>query len=434
MRGNLRVTYGMLFILLVGFSLRVIVLNQGLGLPIVRDEIAYFKLAHSLQQDLLHYTELFRPPLYPAFLAIIFRFSGDTRFAAGIAQTLLDTCNIALLFAITQRLFKKSRVSLLAAFLYAIYPEAIELTRSLFSEILFLFLSSWGIYILLDRRDPKPYFKLFAAGLCLALAALTREILAYFILLIVPLWFWLASAQRYRRAMVQTIFFLAGVAVILAPWLIRNWQIEKRFILVSTSGEYNLVNDNARIVRRILSRTPARADGKPDPSQFPHSLREVNKALKQQAPADRSRYAVQIALRSIAFDPLAWLIVKTNSVGYFASPSTTLTPFTRTPGGEGLKPIAGIYVVTLLFLATLGFFFAPGNVPKLLIAFYLAYAFGIFLLTHFLIRFRVPLMPLLMPYAAFAVLEWREWLKPSRTLYAALAVAFLFLWLAITQA
>lgn len=434
-QSNRQVTYGIFLVLFLGFSLRVVVLTRGLEMPIVRDEIAYFQLAHNLLQDPLHYTEIFRPPLYPAFLAILFRFSGDTRFVSGIAQSLLDTCNIALLYAITQRLFRLPRVSLLAAFLYALYPEAIELTRSLFSEILFLFLSGLGIYILLDPREQKSYFSLFFAGLFLGLAALTREILAYFILLIVPLWFLLASLPRYRQAIVHAIIFLGGVLVILMPWIVRNWQIENRFLLVSTSGEYNIVNDNARIVRRILNRTP-QAERKVDPLEFPHSLREVNKVLKQQVPGVRSRYAVQLALRSIAFDPLAWLITKTNSVGYFWSPSTRLSPFTRTPGGREeifLKPLAGFYVVVLLVFATIGFFFAPKNAPKLLIAFYLIYSIGIFLLTHFLIRFRVPLVALVIPFAAFAILEWRKWLKPSRTLFAALAVALLFLWTALSQ-
>ncbi|MBI4675602.1 MAG: glycosyltransferase family 39 protein [Chloroflexi bacterium] len=423
-------------ILLLGFLLRVFFLTQELAPPVARDQMTYFTLAHAMQRDLLHYSEIFRPPLYPAFLAFVFHFAGDTRFAVGIAQALLDTCNIALVLALARVLFNQARISLLTAFLYAIYPEAIEMTRLLFSEILYLFLSGLGIWILLSRRGAKTYRQIFFVGICFGLAALTREIMAYFAILIVPLWLGLALPRR-RHAWVQILCLLGGLAVILAPWVLRNWQIEERFVLVSTSGEYNLIKDNLSLLKRVNDNSKL-AQAESGGIQLPRRDREINKLLVQQPPDRRAAYAAQVALRIVALDPLAWLITKASSVGSFWSANTRLTPFTRESKlpqivNTTLRPLAGAYIIALSFFAALGLFFARENSSKLLILLYIAYSAGVFLITHFQIRYRIPLVPFLMPYAAFAALSWKDWRKPSRRLGAALAVAFLFLWLAIGQ-
>jgi len=434
-----RIAYGILLILVFGFLLRVLVLQQGLELKVERDERAYFVVARQILNNPAQYAEMFRPPLYPAFLAVIFRFAGETRFAVGWVQALLDACNIALLFAITQRLFHRARIGLAAAFLYALYPEAIELTRSWFSEIFFVFLANWGLLLLLDRRKMRAGLKLALAGVCFGLASLAREIIAYFAILVVPLWFWLGAARHWRRALAQTIFFAAGLALIFTPWLARNWQMEKRFLLVSTAGEFNLIKDNTRILKRNLKHAPADAPGVAEMRALPRSKKQVHAALKQQPPTTRATYATQVAWRAITFDPPAWLAAKSISAGQLWSPSTLLTPFTRgvnlaAPFETPLKILAAIYLVAILVFATIGLFFAPGSLPKLWVAFYVLYSLLIFLLTHFQIRYRMPLATVLLPYAAFAMVEWKTWLKPSRRLYAALAVCFVFLWLAFGQA
>lgn len=437
-QSNLRATYGILFILLFGFLLRVFFLLQGLELPLDRDQLDYFTLAHSLQNDLLHYGEIFRPPLYPAFLAVLFQFSGDSRFGIGLTQALLDTCNIALIFAITRALFHKPRISVLAALFYALYPEAIELARLLLTETLYTFLSLLGVWVLVRRRDAPADVRLVLVGICFGLAALTREIMGYFALAVVPIWFWLTALPRWRHALAQTLFFLCGLIVILAPWVIRNWQIEQRFVLVSTSGEYNLVKDNLSLIENLDKADFERAQQQAGEIRLPRSDDEIMKLIARQSPDRRSGYAVRVALQIFAFDPLKWLAVKTGSVAGVWSASTRRTPFTQydtlpTPIHQLLKPLASIYIITILLLATFGFIFAPARGPKLLFALVILYSIATFMLTHFQIRYRMPLASILIPYAAFAVSEWKAWFKPSPRLYAAFAVACLFLWLALEQ-
>lgn len=435
-QSNLRATYGILFILLFGFLLRVFFLLQGFTLPLDRDQLDYFTLAHSLQNDLLHYSEIFRPPLYPAFLAVLFQFSGDSRFGVGLTQALLDTCNIALIFAITRALFHKPRVSVFAALLYTLYPEAIELARLLLTETLYTFLSLLGIWVLIRRRDAPADARLVFVGICFGLAALTREIMGYFALAVMPIWFWLTALPRWRHALAQTLFFLCGLFVIMAPWVIRNWQIEQRFVLVSTSGEYNLVKDNFLLIENLDEADFERAQQQAGEIRLPRSFDEIKKLIGRQPPSQRSGYAARVALQIFALDPLRWLIGKTGSVASVFSPSVRRTPFTQydtlpAPVHQLLKPLASAYIIAMLLLGTFGFFFAPGKAPKLLFALVIVYSIVIFLLTHFQIRYRIPLASILIPYAAFAVSEWKTWLKPSPRLYAALAVACLFLWLAL---
>lgn len=431
-------TYGLLTVLLIGFALRMMVLTRWAEMPIVRDEIAYSQLAYKLLKGLPQYTEIFRPPLYPAFLALCFRLLGDTRFLIGIAQSLLDTANIALLFAITQRLFHKTRVSILATLFYALYPEAIELTRSFFSEILFLFLSGCGIYLLLGFRETKSFFTLLLAGTCLGLAALTRELLGYFILFLMPLWFWLVTSPQYKLAIMRSVFFLAGVLIILTPWTIRNWQIENRFVLISTSGEYNLVKDNLAARVAMLDANPALRQKPKGNLKIPRTDGEALKLIAEQPPAARADYATRVALYIIGLDPLHWLTLKTSDAAAFFNLNSRLTPFAQQDNfpviaRRGLRVFAGGYVIALLVLAAVGLIFSRANAAKLLVLLYLAYSFGIFILTHFQIRYRIPLVALLIPYSAFALVEWKTWFTLSKRSVFAFAVAAVILILALSQ-
>lgn len=100
---------------------------------------------------------------------------------------------------------------------------------------------------------------------------------------------------------------------------------------------------------------------------------------------------------------------------------------------RGLRVFAGGYVILLLALAAIGLIFSRAQAAKLFVLMYLTYSFGIFMLTHFQIRYRIPLVALLIPYSAFALVEWKTWFNLSKRSIAAVAVAAIILVLALSQ-
>lgn len=106
--------YGLYLILLVGFLLRVAVIAPDTAISTARDDSEYFTLAQNMFADPAHYSNTFRPPLYPAFVALVWKFGGTAWFPIGWMQGLLGTATIALIYGIRRALFRQRRTAVLA--------------------------------------------------------------------------------------------------------------------------------------------------------------------------------------------------------------------------------------------------------------------------------------------------------------------------------
>lgn len=398
--------------LLGAFALRVAVLMQGVDLPIVRDEAQYDKFARQLlaavgARDIFAYTEIYRPPMYPAFVALAFLLGGAERFGVGMMQALLDTASVALVYALTRRLFHRSGVALLAAGLYAIYPEAVALTRQFYTETLFNFLVLTTFYLLTRFAPTRARAPLFAAGVALGFAALTRELVLYFALLVVPVWFFIGAGGFKRAPLIQTAVFGAGLLLVLLPWTARNYTLEGRFVPIATEGEKNILQDNLKAMARVECGTKT---NRPDAAviqciPFAVMSREI---LNGAPKGERMRAAVNGALQVVAKYPFAWLNAKLEPLTLlWAPPNWKLHYFrvkTLDDAGRNLfNWVVGSYHALFLIGAVVGLVVARDDAAKLLVTLYLLYVLAIFIVTHFQARYREPLFVVFMPYAALGI-------------------------------
>jgi 4-amino-4-deoxy-L-arabinose transferase-like glycosyltransferase len=144
---------------------------------------------------------------------------------------------------------------LLAALAVAIYPAFLEYGGMLMSESLAATLLAGGVLALLWARDASmrggtAWARWLTAGLALGALAMVRpEYLAVGVLLAVVvaisevrLSFSADSAGRNSRAwpgwrgIVCGALVLAGIAVVVAPWTVRNAVALERFVPISTGG------------------------------------------------------------------------------------------------------------------------------------------------------------------------------------------------------
>ena len=70
-----------------------------------------------------------------------------------------------------------------------------------------------------------------------------------------------------------------------------------------------------------------------------------------------------------------------------------------------LDAMSVFFVIGVLVLAALGMLLARDNAPKLLILLYILFNLGLFIITHYQPRYRLPLTILLLPYAAYGMLR-----------------------------
>ncbi|NPA07236.1 MAG: glycosyltransferase family 39 protein, partial [Chloroflexi bacterium] len=179
----------------------------------------------------------FRAPLYPAFLAVVYRLSGfDARFAAArVAQALITAVVAPLTWWIARRLIPaRPWAAHAAAAVVSLYPMLVLLPLALATENLFLPLSLALFAWLLRGPGTQPRRWAALAGGLMVLVLLTRSVSAVF----VPVVAW--RAWRGPRGRQATAIFLTVVFLGIGPWLLRNRALHGRWVWLETSGGYNL--------------------------------------------------------------------------------------------------------------------------------------------------------------------------------------------------
>ncbi len=192
----------------------------------------------------------FRAPLYPAFLALVYLFSGTEFvrfFAARLAQTVLLGAPLAPLAYFVSRRFlgshrpangstdlKAERASCLAAWVVTLYPMLVIFPLALATENLFFLLILLSFFFLLKTVESPSPINFILAGVLLGLTALTRSVILPFAGLAV-LWVWFALRQK-RGALVAA----AAMTLTITPWIVRNSILYGRLTGIETSLGYNL--------------------------------------------------------------------------------------------------------------------------------------------------------------------------------------------------
>jgi len=171
-----------------------------------------------------------RAPLYPFFLAGIYFVFGHSYFAVMLAQALLDSLTCVLLFRIALYMLKNEAAATLTAAIYALYPVAIACVNTLISETLFTFIFLLSVYALAAASNGKPRVYYVYSGAALGLATLTRGTTIAFPVMILLLF--LLTKKKF----LDWLIIVLAMAVILAPWTIRNYGTFHRFIPVGSVG------------------------------------------------------------------------------------------------------------------------------------------------------------------------------------------------------
>jgi hypothetical protein len=189
----------------------------------------------------------FRAPLYPAFLALVYFFSGtgfSRFFATRLAQAVFLGAPLApLTYVVAKKLFpplnigekrglRSERAARIAAWIVACYPMFLVYPLGLGTENPFFVLLLASLFFLLVALEKPTVASLLLSGLFLALTALTRSVILPFAFGAFCLLFFL-----YRKQALLAIFTFL---LIISPWLIRNSLLHHKLTGIETSMGYNL--------------------------------------------------------------------------------------------------------------------------------------------------------------------------------------------------
>lgn len=193
----------------------------------------------------------FRPPLYPAFLALVSSLASPGMQAARAAQLLLSLGTVALVTSLARGRFGAA-ASLASGLVCALAPPLVHYPHFLWSETLTAALVTLALWSLdrFDRRAPGGLAWVLAASLSVGLAALTRETWAWFAPVV---WVWLAWRERSRAALLPIAVSVLAVGAVVVPWTVRNTRLHGEFVLVSTCRWFPIAAGNTDATDRNAS-------------------------------------------------------------------------------------------------------------------------------------------------------------------------------------
>jgi 4-amino-4-deoxy-L-arabinose transferase-like glycosyltransferase len=161
-----------------------------------------------------------RAPLYPLFVAAIYKIAGPSPDFVAFVHALVDVLTVAVLFRLGTFVVNK-RIGALAALLYAMNPSSWRFCNELLTEIFFgllLTLSVWMFARYLRwgwRRDA------LRCGLTFGLAILCKPNIQFLPLALLGIM--LHGLAIGRRQWWQGVLIVAGaILLLLSPWVIRN--------------------------------------------------------------------------------------------------------------------------------------------------------------------------------------------------------------------
>ena len=369
-------------------------------------------------------TALRGPVVVYLFAAILWLF-GQHSLPIIIAQWIMDAGTCVMLYLLALELFDDRRVALASSLLFAFYVPEMTVTLRAWSEPLFtLLLTAFTLSFLRTLRFPVA--RLFAlTGFLLGLTILVRPAMQFYPLVVFILTFWYLHKQW--GVVVKGLGILSiTLAIVLAPWTIRNYLIFGHFIPASTQGGYTLFESNHALGEpdflryrehkesaSVLMKTlEPRIGPTSDPSNiFLHAWEngmseyEVEQVARQQAIqiilAHPDRYFVLCLVRFIRL----WF-----NLGYGTPPSWQ-------------SYMAAVANGVLLMLALAAFLFYRGPWVKRAMPLVAVVAFNtaVYTATQALIRYSIPVMPYVILVAAFTLVKlvpfsWKLTQQPSSTL------------------
>lgn len=204
------------------------------------------------RQSELH--PMFRPPLFPLFIAAIWKLFPGSVIAVKIAQALLHGATCWIIYLIVYEVLKKRWPAFLGAMVCAINPLLAQLTVDFYTEPLHTFLFALAMFFVVKvlQGSERLYLNAAVAGVAFGLATLCRPSALGVALCLLPVicLLRLKHVQRFRYFAACGILCLS-MFVAIAPWTIYNYRTTGEFILVNDGFSYNLWLGSQPVTIRI---------------------------------------------------------------------------------------------------------------------------------------------------------------------------------------
>ena len=401
---------GVIAVLAIAVAVRLLVFGLNYPFPpLAKDDSVYDILAVNMLEGhgfSMSPTPPYEPmaaraPGYPAFLAGVYAVAGHNPDAVRVVQLLLALVTCILVYAIGRRLVPPV-TAMAAGLIYATLPSAAQYPSLVLTESLHALLLTWALYIVYRCTDPEPRITWYVAlGLVLGVAALVRPDYQLLLFPLVGLVVWAQGRPWWTLPRVGVA--VACFALVVVPWVARNYSTFGRFVGLATgSGHVLLVAELEAegVTGRALDQALQERYGAPFRQRYHREMTYLDGALPDQdetrrqdflkfLQAEPDKYARHTLQRFAAFwGPRSW----SDAFGVDGD----FSEYRRSRDWVPLLVKASLLVfdAVVLGLAALGAIVAIAGWRRFLpVLAVLAYATAIHSLVYAGARYRVPVLP-----------------------------------------
>lgn len=420
-----RESWGLATLLVLGLVLRLAVWHWHELYPLGGDEREYFNQALTwLRGQGYHDLPLMRPPLYPVFLAVVFRLFDSQVQRVRLVQALVSEATIYLEWLLAYRALAgqpgRGPIALAAAALIALNFTLAGNATELLTETVFLFGLCLVFVLLLSILNGSARTRSMAlsAGVATGLLTLVRSVALPLLALggLVLLGGRTAGGARNGATGAALLFVLAG-ALTIAPWTARNYLRFGKLILVDTTGPENLWLDNDPRGREAVKRELYALGDDRGARQALAMRRGVEAIL-----ADPPRFGAKVADEATRLVALQYWDDLRERPAIWVSP---VEVWLRLLLGDG-------FWLILALAGGSGIWLLPRSLAILFVP-WTAYVVATGLLFHVELRYRLPLYPVLAISAPLLLLrlgtltKGRAWRSAGTGLTAALVLGLMLL-------
>lgn len=178
----------------------------------------------------------FRPIGYPGTLALLYLVFGSKLIVGKLFNIVLSTLIMFLTYRLAKQFFNE-KIAIITLALFAFSPLAIAYNSIHCSEILFSAILMLSIYLFFNKNNP------LLIGLLIGYLTLIRPI-GMFIPLIFAFFMFIKKDLKLKKKIVYIVSFAVAVAVVIAPWLIRNYIVFGEPVFSTNGGYVIYVNNN----------------------------------------------------------------------------------------------------------------------------------------------------------------------------------------------
>jgi tetratricopeptide (TPR) repeat protein len=452
-------------VFVVALGLRLVYLNELREAPFFHHPIGDSRIYHERALDIAAGDMVGREayfhssPLYPYFMALIYKVFGVNFTALRIIQLIIGSVTCVLIYLLTRRAAPDSNAAPLAAGMAAALYGTLAFFDADLLMISLVLLFTCGAMLLLsrveDRKSPgdgdgadaagvarwKILLAVLAAGVLLGLAGLGKPNVLVFAPFAV-LWIFTGFRRRFHfRRWPEAALFTLGCVAAVAPITARNYAVSHDFVLVSSNAGVNFYIGNNERAEGIYVLPP---DSGLDNARLYLSSRQAAEAATGRAnlkPSEVSAYWTSKALEFFRQHPgdavsLLWRKFRL-FWNHYEIPNHHNKEFITIQYAAfldvlfvGFKLVAPLAVlgIVLLFMSR-----PVSPTARLYAGFTGVYMFSLipFFITA---RYRLPVVPFLIVFAAYGVfklaevLQKKKWRKAGIAAGAAVAAALFVSW------